>query len=102
MLLLLLLVSNKLFLSGLKLTGACVVHTFVDLLKVNTGMWGVYIRRCYTIILDVKLTYAVLIVATVNGAKVNLCMRRVYIRWVVWMYVYHMSVAATVATAAVQ
>ena len=82
MLLLLLLVSNKLFLSGLKLTGACVVHTFVDLLGVNTVMCGVYIRKCCMMLLGLKLTYTCVIVAIVKGAKVNQGMCCVYIRMV--------------------
>ena len=79
--------TNKLFLSGLKLTGTWAVHTFVDLLGVNTVMCGVYIRKCCMMLLGLKLTYVGLVVATVNGAKVNLCMCCVYIRMVGRVYV---------------
>ena len=79
--------TNKLFLSGLKLTGTREVNTFVDLFGVNTVMCGVYIRKCCMMLLGLKLTYTCVIVAIVKGAKVNQGMCCVYIRMVGWIYV---------------
>ena len=79
--------TNKLFLSGLKLTGTWAVHTFVDLFGVNTVMCGVYIRKCCMMLPGLKLIYTCVIVAIVDGAKVNQCMCCVYIRMVGRVYV---------------
>ena len=82
-----LLMSNKLCLPVLKLTGVRVVHTFVDSLKVNNVMCCVYIRKCYMLLLGLKLTYAGVVVSIVKGSNVNQCLCCICIRMIGLVYV---------------
>ena len=82
-----LLVSNKLCLPVLKLTGVWVVHTFVYSLKVNNVMCCVYIRKWYMLLMGLTVTYADVDVSIAKGTKVNQCLCCAYIRMVWLIYV---------------